>query len=125
VPDCGLFHIFGDQDRATLRAGKVQARPEVQHAEWSDTDGTLTFSCGRCTMHVGTDTLMVRAEATNEENLRRIQHPITRNLDRFGRRDHLKVNWQRPRPDGVAAAARRPGSRPTMVTLARWASISG
>ncbi len=39
---------------------------------------------------------MVRAEATNEENLQRIQHLITRNLERSGRRDQLKVNWQRP-----------------------------
>jgi len=68
----------------------------VQHVEWSDTDGTLTFSCGRSTMQAGPDTLMVRAEATNEENLQRIQHLITRNLERSGRRDQLKVNWQRP-----------------------------
>jgi hypothetical protein len=87
-----------------LHAGKAQARPEVQHVEWSDTDGTLTLSWGQCTMHAGPDTLTVRAEATNEENLQRIQNLITRNLERFGRRDHLKVNWQRPETPTVQAA---------------------
>ncbi len=85
----------------SLHAGKVQARPEIQHVEWTDTDGTLTFSWGRCTMQAGPDMLTVRAEAANEENLQGIQNLITRNLERFGRRDHLKVTWQRP----VAPAA--------------------
>lgn len=56
-----------------LHPGKTQTRPEVQHVEWSDTAGTLTLSWGRCTMQAGQDTLTVRAEAANEENLQRIQ----------------------------------------------------
>jgi hypothetical protein len=79
-----------------LHASKAQARPEVQHVEWSDSDGTLSLTWGLCTMQAGPDTLTVRAHATNEENLQQIQNLITRNLERFGRRDHLKVNWQRP-----------------------------
>ena len=86
-----------------LHAGKAQIRPEIQDIEWSDTDGTLTFSWGRCTMHAGPGTLTVRAEATNEEDLQRTQNLITRNLERFGRRDHLKVNWQRPNAPTVQA----------------------
>ncbi len=54
-------------------------------------------------MHAGPDTLTVRAEAASEENLQRIQNLVTRNLERFGRRDHLKVNWQRPGPPAVPA----------------------
>ena len=50
------------------------------------------------------DTLTLRAEATNEENLQRIQDLITRNLERFGRRDHLTVNWQRPEAPTVQAS---------------------
>ncbi len=79
-----------------LHSGKVQVRPELQHVEWSGNDGALTLTWGRCTVHAGPDTLTVRAHATNEENLQQIQNLITRNLERFGRRDHLKVNWQRP-----------------------------
>ncbi len=86
-----------------LHAGKAQTSPEVRHVEWSDTDGTLTLSWGRCTLQAGPATLTVRAEATNEENLERLQNLITRNLERFGRRDHLKVNWQRPESPTVQA----------------------
>jgi hypothetical protein len=45
----------------------------------------------------------VRAEGTNEENLQQIQNLITRNLERSGRRDHLKVDWQRPETPAVQA----------------------
>lgn len=80
----------------SFHAARAEARPEVQHVEWSGTDGTLTFSSGTCTVHADPDTLTVRAEAADEENLQRLQSLIARNLERFGRRDHLKVNWQRP-----------------------------
>jgi hypothetical protein len=85
-------------------AGQVRARPEVRHVEWTDTDGTLTFSWGRCAVQAGPDTLTVRAEAANEENLQGIQDLITRNLERFGRRDHLKVTWRRPVAPGAQAS---------------------
>ena len=77
-------------------AGRTQVRPEIQQAGWSDTRGTLTLGWGRCTMQADPGTLTVRAEATDKESLQQIQDLITRNLERFGRREHLKVNWQRP-----------------------------
>jgi hypothetical protein len=46
-------------------------------------------------MHAGPGTLTVRAEAASEESLQRVQDLITRNLERFGRRENLKVNWRR------------------------------
>jgi hypothetical protein len=79
-----------------IHAGKAWMRPEIQDIEWSDTRGTLTFSWGRCSLHAGDGTLTVRAEAADQENLQRTQDLITRNLERFGKRDHLKVTWQRP-----------------------------
>lgn len=82
-------------------AGRAPVRPDVQHVEWSDTDGTITLSSGRCTVQAGPDTLTVRVEATSEEDLQRIQELIARNLERFGRRDHLKVRWQRPEAPAV------------------------
>jgi len=69
-------------------------RPDIQHVEWSDTRGTLTLTWGRCTMQAGPGTLTVRAEAASDESLQRVQDLITRNLERFGRREHLKVTWQ-------------------------------
>ena len=81
----------------TLRhAGRALVRPEIQQAGWSGTRGTLDLGWGRCTMHAGPGTLTVRAEAASEESLQRVQDLITRNLERFGRREHLTVNWQRP-----------------------------
>ena len=81
----------------TLRhAGRALVRPEIQQAGWSGTHGTLTLGWGRCTMQAGPGTLTVRAEATDNESLQQIQDLISRNLERFGRREHLTVNWQRP-----------------------------
>jgi len=38
--------------------------------------------------------LAVRAEAADQENLRRIQELLTARLQKFGRREHLTVTWQ-------------------------------
>jgi hypothetical protein len=40
--------------------------------------------------------LAVRVEAADEENVRRIQDLLTSRLQKFGRREHLTVNWRRP-----------------------------
>jgi hypothetical protein len=49
-------------------------------------------------MQASPDTLTVRAEAADEENLRRVQDLVAARLGRFGRHDHLTVIWQRPGP---------------------------
>jgi hypothetical protein len=72
------------------------APPEVRQAEWSDTEGTVTLNWGRWTLQAAGRTLTVRAEATDEQNLQRIQDLLTARLTSFGRREHLRVNWQRP-----------------------------
>jgi hypothetical protein len=51
---------------------------------------------GRCLMSAAGNTLVVRVEATDPENLQRIQETVTRDLERFGQRDHLIVRWQSP-----------------------------
>jgi len=71
-------------------------RPDIQQVEWSDTHGILDLGWGRCSMQADPGALTVRVEAADEESLRRVQGLITRNLERFGRREHLKLNWQRP-----------------------------
>jgi hypothetical protein len=82
-----LRHLHG-------RAG--QERPEILDVTWTDTTGTLRLNWGTCTLHVEDNTLTVHAEAADEANLKRVQDIITADLERFGRRDHLKVNWTRP-----------------------------
>ena len=81
----------------TLRhAAGALVRPEIQQVEWSDTHGTLDLGWGRCTMQADPGMLTVHVEAANEESLQRVQGLIARDLERFGRREHLQVNWQRP-----------------------------
>jgi hypothetical protein len=77
-----------------LHAGELEAPPEVLRVECSATDGTLSLNWGQCIMHAGTDTLTLRVEATDEDSLQRIQDLLAGDLKRFGRRDHLTVNWQ-------------------------------
>lgn len=71
-------------------------RHEIQQIEWSDTHGTLNLGWGRCAIQADPGALTVHVEAASEENLQRVQGLITRNLERFGRREHLKVTWQQP-----------------------------
>jgi hypothetical protein len=78
------------------------APPEIRHAEWTGTDGTVTLNWGQWTMHAAPGTLTLRAEAGNEENLRRIQDLVAARVEKIGRRDHLAVNWQPAETHGAA-----------------------
>jgi hypothetical protein len=76
----------------------TMARREVQvAAEWSDTRGTVTFTpWGQCTLAVEASSLTVRVEAVDEDGLDRIRDVITRDFERFSRRDPLTVTWYQP-----------------------------
>jgi len=89
----------GHGPRARHAAGAPEGRPQLQHAEWSDTHGIVSLNWGQCTLQATSTALILRAEAADEENLRRIQDLIARRLESFGRRDHLKVDWQQQRND--------------------------
>lgn len=65
----------------------------VQHAEWSETYGTARTNWGHWSAWASTDTLTVRAEATEPTNLSRIQALVTTRLETIGRRDGLQVSW--------------------------------
>jgi len=75
--------------------------PEVRHVACSGTEGTVSLSCGQWTMRALPGVLAVRAEAADEQSLRRIQDLLTARLQKFGRREHLTVTWRRP---GATAA---------------------
>jgi len=94
---CKHARYMGQHGRHGLRAhpgNNTPERPQMQHAEWSDTFGILRLNWGECTIQANPDTLTLRAQAADEENLRRIQELIAGRLEKFGRRDHLKVTWQ-------------------------------
>jgi hypothetical protein len=79
---------------------------EQVRVEWSETDGTVSFPRGQCAMQATSDALVLRAEAADEETLQFIQDLITSHLDRFSRREHLTVAWQRA---GAPATRPSPG----------------
>lgn len=84
---------------AASHGGDEQARREVRMSivESSGTHAVVDFApWGRCTMDATPHTLTLRVDAGNEENLRRLQEVLTRNVTRFGRRDRLEVIWQSP-----------------------------
>jgi hypothetical protein len=81
----------------------AQPPPKVEHAEWSETRGLIDFGWGRCALQANGDLLALRAEAAEEEDLQRVQDIITRDIERFGSREHLKVSWQQPGPPNSPA----------------------
>jgi hypothetical protein len=68
--------------------------PEVRHVECSGTEGTVRLNWGQWTMRALPGLLAVRAEAADQESLRRIQDLLTARLEKFGQREHLTVDWQ-------------------------------
>ncbi len=87
-------------------AGRLERREVQVSAEWSDTHGTVTLTpWGRCTIDANPNALTLRIEAADEEGLGRIQDVITRDFDRFGRRENLTVHWRRSATPDVAPGA--------------------
>jgi len=76
--------------------------PEV-HLEWSETRAVVSLGTGRCIMQADPGGLTLLAEATDENSLRQIQDLFAGRLEKFGRREHLRVAWQRPEADTAAA----------------------
>lgn len=67
---------------------------QVRSAEAAGGSGVVDFGSGRCTLRARGQTLLLRAEAGGEQDLRSIQELVTRNLERFGRREGLQVRWR-------------------------------
>jgi hypothetical protein len=70
------------------------------------------------------DTLLVRVEVADEDQLQRIQALLAADLERFGRRDDLKVTWQEVGPtaaqgaeDDVASTGPAPARRRRGTTI--------
>ena len=66
------------------------------HVEQADNRTTLTFDpWGTCTARAESGQLMLRIDASDEQNAQRLQDIITRNIERFGQREQLDVAWHR------------------------------
>jgi hypothetical protein len=82
---------LGHRPRSHARGG---APPEIRQVECADTEGTVILNWGRWTMRALPGLLAVRAEAADEESLRRIQDLLTARLQKFGQRERLTVDWR-------------------------------
>lgn len=101
-----------NRGRALHDRGDAQPRPEVEHVEWSDARGRVSFGWGQCTMQATPTTLALRVEAIDAAKLQWIQDIVASNIERFGRCEHVKVNWQR------RDASRRAHRRTVLLTSA-------
>jgi hypothetical protein len=73
----------------------VEDAPLTVHAEYGQDTGLLTFTPGAtCTLTATADVLTVRIDADCEQSMTRVRDVITRDLQRFGRREALIVCWQ-------------------------------
>jgi len=70
------------------------APPQVQHAEWTATTGTVTLNWGQWILQAGPGTLTIRAESDSTASLRRIQDLLTTRLEKLGKREHLTLSWR-------------------------------
>lgn len=95
--------------RPPTRHGGSAMPPEVQHVDWSDTQGVVRFADGQWTLQATSDTLTLRVEADDEDTLQQLRDGIARRLEKIGRRDRLEVIWQDSQapasPPGDAAGA--------------------
>ena len=92
----------GHTARMHLHAPMTRGELQVS-AEWSDTRGTVTFTpWGRCTLAADDATLTLRIDAATEDGAAEIRDVITRDLERFTRRDPVTVTWQRSETPGAA-----------------------
>ena len=89
-------HFGPRHGRRPADPGSTHTPPRVTHDEWSGTHGAVTMNWGQWTVQAAPGTLTLHAEAADEENLKRIQDMLTRRLETFGRREHLRLNWQPP-----------------------------
>jgi hypothetical protein len=72
----------------------ARGNPQMEaNVECSDDYGVISFPWGRCTLLAGPRVLWLRAEASDEEGLLRLETRVTDRLEQIGRRDRLTVTW--------------------------------
>ncbi len=96
---------------------RAEAKPELGvHVEWTDTDGTVDFGWGRCTLRADESMLALRVEASDHDGLRQVQELLSRHLEGHGEPEPLAVTWLQ---DGPPAADSHADRRDTMRAFHR------
>jgi hypothetical protein len=112
---CGHLAKLGSSRRFAGHGPRRHADGQpsgVLHTEHTRDTGTITLTWGQLTLHATADELAIRADAGNPENLQRVQDMTAGRLRKFGRREHLDIQWtpvtdtatgqQQPRPPATA-----------------------
>jgi hypothetical protein len=94
---CGHLSKLASASRLPGHGPRLHARsgqpPAVLRAEHTHDTGTITLSWGQLTLRATADELTISASAGNPEDLQRIQDMTTVRLAKFGRREHLDIQW--------------------------------
>jgi hypothetical protein len=108
---CGHLSKLGSASRLPRHGPRRHASggqpPAVLQAEHTRDTGTITLSWGQLTLRAAGDELTIRADADSRENLQRIQDMTAGRLAKFGRREHLDIQWTPI--TGTADEPRQPG----------------
>lgn len=74
--------------------GMLAGREVAVHAEWTTTRGVVRLEpWGTCTLTADSTGLDLAVEADDEDSIQRIQDVVTRDIERFGKREGLAVTW--------------------------------
>ncbi|MPZ68927.1 MAG: DUF2218 domain-containing protein [Actinobacteria bacterium] len=73
---------------------RIHSHPGVDASiDWTHDRGVASLGPGRCTLRAEPGVLMLRAEAPDPESLRRVQERFGGLVERFGKRERLRVSW--------------------------------
>jgi hypothetical protein len=86
------LHGHPGGDGQALR--EMRAVAEQAQVEWADTDGQVDLPWGQIVLRALPGALVLRVEAAEEDDLRRLQDLVAGHVERFGRRDRLRVTWR-------------------------------
>ncbi len=64
-------------------------------ASFGEDSGYIQFEFGRCELHAADGTLTLGVSAADAESHERMERVTGSHLERFGRRDGLRVTWHR------------------------------
>jgi hypothetical protein len=93
--------------RHVSKVGRAHSQMQAR-VEWSDDRGMISFDWGRCSLRALPGVLRLRAEAPDEDALRRIEHRVADRLEQIGRRDRLTVTWAPPQSAGEESTENSP-----------------
>ena len=89
-----MNHTSGHRFRKHSDDQRADEESLTVHVERTDNTGVLTFTSGaRCTVSAAGSWLTVKIVADDQQTLNRVRDVITRDLERFGRRDGMTITW--------------------------------